>query len=292
MAGAALSEDIERFGRSYAAQRREEGRGYEGADLLALPHLDRGPLAHEWAVRACTFEAFHDRVVRTMACGVREPLKIIDLGAGNGWLSFRLAAEGHSCTAIDIRDDRVDGLGAADDLVRRHAFERRVASFDALPLLDHGADIAVFNASLHYATDLGATFREAARCVRPGGTIAILDSPFYARSADGEAMVAEKHRLAHGRFGARAEALLALPHTEYLTRDRLAEASGPLGLVWRRHRVHYPLWYELRPVVAVLRRRRRPSRFDLWTAEVPMNPSIGRPALSVAGPADAVTGAS
>ena len=39
--------------------------------------------------------------------------------------------------------------------------------------------------------------------------------------------------------------------------------------VWRRHRVLYPLWYELRPLVARLKRRRRPSRFDLWTARVP-----------------------
>lgn len=269
MASAALPAAIERFARSYADQRHEEGRGYEGADLLALPYLYRGPLAHEWRARARTFDAFLDRVVRPMSRRHRRPLKIIDLGAGNGWLSFRLAADGHACTAIDIRDDGVDGLGAADDLVRRHAFERQVASFDALPLPDRAAHIAVFNASLHYATDLEAVLREAARCVRPGGTVAILDSPFYRRPADGEAMVAEKHRLAKKRFGARAETLLALPHVEYLTRERLAEASALLDLVWRRHRVRYPLWYELRPVVAALRRRRRPSRFDLWTADVP-----------------------
>lgn len=275
MASAALPEAIERFGRSYAAQRAEEGRGYEGANLLALPYLGRGPLAHEWAVRARTFDAFLDRIVRTTARRLRRPLKIIDLGAGNGWLSFRLAAQGHACTAVDIRDDAIDGLGAADDLVRRHAFDRRVASFDALPLPDGGADIAVYNASLHYATDLGSTLREAARCVRPGGTIAILDSPFYARATDGEAMVAEKHLLARERFGARAEALLAFPHVEYVTRDRLAEACTRLGLVWHRHRVLYPLWYELRPVVAALRRRRRPSRFDLWAADVPLDaPSL------------------
>lgn len=286
MASAALPEAIVRFGRGYAAQRSEEGRGYEGSDLLALPYLDSGPLAHEWAVRARTFDALLDRVVRPMARQARRPVEIIDLGAGNGWLSSRLAAEGHFCTAIDIRDDCVDGLGAADDLVRRHPFERRVASFDSLPLPDRGADIAVFNASLHYATHLGAVLCEAARCVRPGGTVAVLDSPFYARAAEGEAMVAEKHRLAKERFGARAEALLALPHIEFMTRDRLAEASALPGLVWHRHRVRYPLWYELRPVMAALRRRRRPSRFDLWTAEVPMNPPIDQPAPLAAGTAD------
>lgn len=269
MESAKLPEAVERFGRNYAAQRQEEGRGYAGVDLLALPHLYRGPLAHEWRAGVRTFDAFLGRVVRPMTRRHRRPLKIIDLGAGNGWLSFRLAADGHACTAIDIRDDDVDGLGAADDLVHRHAFERWVASFEALPLPDRAADLAVFNASPHYATDLKAVLQEAARCIRPGGTIAVLDNPFYARAADGQAMVAEKHRLANGRFGARAEALLALPHVEYLTRGRLAEASASLGLVWRRHRVVYPLWYELRPVAAACRGCRRHSRFDLWTAHVP-----------------------
>ena len=47
-----------------------------------------------------------------------------------------------------------------------------------------------------------------------------------------------------------------------------AAASRGLGLAWRRHRVRYPLWYELRPLVARLRGRRAPSRFDLWEATV------------------------
>ena len=82
-------------------------------------------------------------------------------------------------------------------------------------------------------------------------------------------MVAEKHRESYHRFGERADDLLALPFVEFLTRERLAAASRGLGLSWRRHRVRYPLWYELRPLVARLRRRRLPSRFDMWEAVVP-----------------------
>ncbi len=92
----------------------------------------------------------------------------------------------------------------------------------------------------------------------------ILDSPFYESDADGAAMVAEKHRDAKHRFGERAETLLALPFVEYLTRDRLEAASADLGLSWHRHRIRYPLWYEMRPLLAWLRGRRPPSRFDLW----------------------------
>ncbi len=80
-------------------------------------------------------------------------------------------------------------------------------------------------------------------------------------------MVAEKHAAARARFGDRAESLLGLPFIEYLTAERLA--AGSPGLVWKRRRVAYPLWYELRPIAALLRGKRTPSRFDLWTAILP-----------------------
>ena len=266
---AAFSAAMEAFRRDYGAHRAAEGRGHDGAELLRLPYLRSGPLARQWAVRARTFDSFLRHVLRPTAAIAGRPLRILDLGAGSGWLSCRLACEGHSCTAIDVRDDAVDGLGAATPLLRKARFECLVASFDDLPLGADFADLAVFNASLHYATDLEAVLAEAARVVRPGGTIAILDSPFYARAADGEAMVREKHATARARFGDRAGSLLALPFVEYLTRERLNEASAPLGLIWRRRRVRYPLWYELRPLIARLRQQRAPSRFDLWTAEAP-----------------------
>ena len=264
----AQSEALDRFRRDYGAHRAAEGRGYGGEELLALPYLSRGRWAKQWSVRARSFDAFVARVVVPLRYAARRPLQVLDLGAGNGWLSYRLALAGDDCIAIDIRDDDVDGLGAATALQRHAAFACLPASFDALPVADRTADLAVFNAALHYTTDLAATLREAVRVVRPGGAIVILDSPFYARAADGAAMVAEKHAQAASRFGAHADTLLALPFIEYLTPERLAAAGAPLGLTWRRQRVRYPLWYELRPLLARLRGQRRPSRFDLWTARV------------------------
>jgi SAM-dependent methyltransferase len=128
-------------------------------------------------------------------------------------------------------------------------------------------DIALFNASLHYATDLAQALAEAARVTRPHGCLAILDSPFYRDEPDGAAMVAEKRRLAPAQFGERAATLMGIDFVEFLTRARLERASANLGLVWRRIRVRYPIGYELRPLIARLQRKRAPSRFDLWIAE-------------------------
>jgi SAM-dependent methyltransferase len=265
-------EALARFRAEYGAHRAAEGRGAGGtAELLALPYLKSGPQAAQWAVRSRTFDAFAARVVSPLARETGRSLRVLDLGAGNGWLCYRMALAGHDPTAVDVRDDAVDGLGAAAgyDAHLPRPFERVAASFDALPVRDAAYDVAVFNASLHYSLDLRATLREAARAVRSGGRIGILDSPFYKRSEDGEAMVEEKRRHAERRFGYRADALTALPFIEYLTRERLDEASAPLGLTWRRVRVFYPLRYEARPLLAFLERRRTPSRFDLWVCKVP-----------------------
>ena len=249
------------FAHEYALHRASEGRAYKGSHLLELPYLESGPHAEHWAVRARTFDAFMAKVLRPAAARSRRPLTVLDLGAGNGWLSYRVALEGQRAIALDVRDDAIDGLGAAKPFLRRAPdMQCIVAPFDDLPLADESVDIALFNASLHYATDLRAVLREAKRVTRPRGQIAILDSPFYRREADGAAMIAEKRLL----FGARAEQLMALPFIEFLTRERLREAAPQLD--WVRHKVRYPLAYELRPLLAAIRGKRRPSRFDLWVA--------------------------
>jgi SAM-dependent methyltransferase len=269
---AAPGDALARFRAEYGAHRAAEGRGAGGtAELLALPYLRTGPQAAQWRIRSRTYDAFAARILRPMAREARRPLRLLDLGAGNGWLCYRASLLGHHPTAMDVRDDTVDGLGAAVgyDAHLPRPFERVAASFDAIPVRDGTYDAAVFNASLHYAFDLAATLREAVRVVRRGGRIVILDSPFYRRARDGEAMVAEKRRYAAERFSRRADALTALPFIEYLTRESLAEASAAFGLRWRRHRVRYPFSYEARPLLALLRRRRSPSRFDLWESTVP-----------------------
>jgi len=247
---------FESFRNEYADHRAAEGRAHIGADLASLPYLRSGPLARQWTVRAHSYEALLRHVIEPMLAQLDRPLDILDLGAGNGWLSHRLARRGHECIAIDVRDDRVDGLGAATELLSRASFAPLVASFDAVPLPGQVADLAVFNASLHYARDLSEVLGEAIRLVRMGGFIAVVDSPFYDRIEDGEAMVREKRA---------TPGLATFDCIAFLTRDRL-EAASPLA--WRRHRVRYPLWYELRPLLARLRGARRPSRFDIWTAQV------------------------
>ncbi|MGE5344607.1 MAG: class I SAM-dependent methyltransferase [Acidithiobacillales bacterium] len=254
---------------AYAALRRSEGRGGSASARLALPYVTTGPVAVQWRVRARTYDRFVGEVLAPLERSIGRPLAILDLGAGDGWLSARMAERGHFALAFDIRLDAVDGLGAGADFARRigRGFARVAAPFDALPVGDAAFDLAVFNASLHYASDLSRALAEARRAVRTGGRIAILDSPFYRRPEAGEAMVREKERRTRETFPDLADGLLALRTIEYLTPERLAAAASPLGLDFRRIRVRYPLSYELRGLRALVRRERPPSRFDLWVSE-------------------------
>ena len=264
---------LRRFRTAYAEHRASEGRGQGGEDeVRALPYLRTGPTAPQWRVRAKSYERFVSMVLEPLAREVAtRPLHLLDLGAGNTWLSCRARGLGHRATAVDLRVDGVDGLGVLmNGASAAMALPDRVAgSFEALPIADDVADIAVFNAAIHYALDLERALAEACRVVRSRGRIVVIDSPFYDSATHGEAMVAQKQAQCRAQFGQLAPDLLALPFIEFLTADRLAHASKPFGLAWRRHRVRYPLRYELRPLLARLRGRRVPSRFDVWETRTP-----------------------
>jgi SAM-dependent methyltransferase len=264
-----------RWALAYARLRRTEGRGAGGTrELFALPWVTDGPLAAQWRIRARTFDAFLRRVLAPLEKERGRALDVLDLGAGNGWLSARLAERGHRCVATDLRIDDVDGLAAGAPFARRlpRMFGRVAASFDALPLRPRLFDLVVFDASLHLAEDLQRVLAEAARAAASDGRIVVLDSPFYAHPESGEAMRAEKRRETAARFPDVAGDLLALAPVEFFTRERLAAAGAPAGLAFRRRRVLYPLGYEARGVVARLKGARAPSRFDLWVAQIPSVP--------------------
>jgi SAM-dependent methyltransferase len=248
----------EAFLRDYTAVRIAEGRGCRDTESLQrLPDLAAGgPTEAHWNIRRRTWATVRDRVLPSLGSG----LTVLDVGAGVGWLSNRLHDLGHAPHAIDLSVDANDGLGAA-----RHfgpPWPRYQAEMDALPFADatgeSGADVVVFNASLHYSTDYVRTIGEALRVLRPGGLIVVMDSPIYRHDESGRQMVAERHADFERRFGTRSDSIASI---EYLTGSMLAEIEARLGLTWRRHRTWYGWRWAIRPWKARLRRRRAPSRF-------------------------------
>lgn len=250
------------FVTDYVGIRLAEGRGSSDPGYyLRLPEPTPGhPLAWQWTIRSATWRHLARRVLPSL--GPR--CQVLDLGAGVGWLSHRLAELGHLPMAVDLTSDATHGLGAAHHY---HPWWPRVyGEFDRLPLADASVDVVIYNASLHYSVDYQVTLAEACRVLRRGGRLIVLETPMYRHERSGQAMVSERHRLFADRYGTASG---SIPSIEYLTDERLQALGQEFGLSWRRTTPWYGWSWWWRPYRARLRRTRTPSRFHVLTAVRP-----------------------
>jgi SAM-dependent methyltransferase len=262
-------EYFKRFVADYEFIRSAEGRGSVDDDYyLALPYKDlSGKNADQWKIRASTFRYMRRHVISPLAALINRPLRILDLGAGNGWMSYRLALLGHSPIAVDLLTNDYDGLGAAIHFSQKlePLFPRVQAELDDLPFDSSTFDLAIFNASFHYSENYDRTLAEALRCIHLEGAVVIADSPWYADEQSGRRMVDEKHRHFAAKYGFASN---SIDNCEYLTPDRLSQLQSNLGLQWKTYKPFYGFQWLLRPLHAKLRNRRPPSHFRIYTAQV------------------------
>jgi SAM-dependent methyltransferase len=230
----------ERFLREYGVVRQDQGWGRpEAAYFLALPRVATDdPQRQIWRRRGESHSLLFARIIEPQAARQGRPLSILDLGAGNGWLAYRLTEHGHQVAAIDLSLDPLDGLGAhvwyrsAVERAGRPLFTPIQAEFDRLPLPDSSADVALFNASLHYSTDYAVTLREALRVLSPEGIVVIMDSPVYRQATSGEQMVREREAAFERSHGFRSDSISS---ENFLTTSRLAALAQDLDLRWQMY---------------------------------------------------------
>lgn len=252
---------VEPFLMQYRLVREQDGYRVSGEHYhRALPSVAPGdPQAPTWRIRQRSFERLC-RDVLSHPDG--ETPAVLDLGAGNGWLSYQLTRRRCRAVAVDLLADDQDGLGAC-----RHydaPFACVQADFDALPFAPGQFDVVVFNGSLHYARDVAATLSQAVPMLAANGTLVVVDSPMFREEADGAAMRERLRERLRREYGV-AEPIE--PGEGFLTFSRLeawASSGGrtsrffPTNEGWRRRL--------LRLAPAHARGGSRPARFGVWVA--------------------------
>ena len=160
----------------YLQVRQQEGRLYPDEIVAALPHIPADdPLAGEWQARAASCKRLVDYVA-----GLPKPVRILDLGCGNGWLSHQLALlEGARVWGLDLQGPELKQ--AARLFVNRNAGFLAADIFRS-PFPQRALDIIVVASAIQYFPDLILLIRSLRDLLSPRGELHILDSPLYEES--------------------------------------------------------------------------------------------------------------
>ena len=117
-----------------------------------------------------------DRVLREL--GLREGDRVADLGAGGGYFTFRLAGTvGRTgrVYAVDVDQGMVAYLAAAAAKQGISQVETVLAAYDNPRLPEDGVDLIFVCDTYHHLAERTAYFERAARYLRPGGRVAVID---------------------------------------------------------------------------------------------------------------------
>lgn len=147
-------------------------------------------------------------------------LDVADLGCGEGALTHEIARWARRVAAVDPDPAVLDRARGAEATESNVDWTR--ASLDALPLEDASFDLALLSQALHGLDAPDAAVAEAARIVRPGGRVLILDLLPHE-----ESWVVEQ--LGHRRLGIAGDEICAWLSAAGLESVRWEEAARRRG---------------------------------------------------------------
>lgn len=203
----------------------------EQQDVAQLDVKGKQEAYHDWEAR--TYEdkfniSYDDRCIdyardrfrRVVDEGERFT-RVLELGAGTGFLSINLALagclDGAELTVTDISTGMLD---VCVENGRRHGvtLHPQPGDAEALPFPDASFDLVLGHAFLHHLPDPAAALAEAHRVLVPGGTLVIAGEP----TRLGDRIAGVFKRAAWGGF----QAVTTLPSLRHLRRPGIVEAGG------------------------------------------------------------------
>jgi ubiquinone/menaquinone biosynthesis C-methylase UbiE len=176
-------------------------------------------IRHHWDRRAGTFDdqAGHGLVsdeqreawleLLSRVAGA-EPLRVLDVGCGTGFVALRFAELGHTVTGIDLSPQMIERAREKADAEGR-PIDFRVGDATKLPLADASYDVVVARHVIWNLPEPRRGLEEWLRVLRPGGRLVLVEGKWADNEAAARAQARPVSRAfrrvvaAAARFGSR-----------------------------------------------------------------------------------------
>jgi SAM-dependent methyltransferase len=170
------------FEKSYLTLRDKENRIYSDDVVAHLPDVSfNHPLKKEWSIRKTSLEKLK-KYLSNKSSGK----KILELGAGNGWLSHQLARlKKTQVVGLDINETEL--LQASRVFNNLDNLSFAYADIFGADLTKNSFNYIILASSIQYFNDLSTLLERLLSILAFDGEIHILDTPFYQNEKIAEA---------------------------------------------------------------------------------------------------------
>ena len=162
------------FSDLYLSARKKENRIFPDEQVAGLPNLEKNHIHYEeWQLRKKSANRFMDYLKSK-----NKPLKILDIGCGNGWFSHLMSTLKNSeVTGLDVNTvemEQAAGIFQKPNLTFVYA-----DLYENTELNSQKFDIIVFNSCFQYFENVGKLLGIVSKLLAENGEIHIIDTPFY-----------------------------------------------------------------------------------------------------------------
>ncbi len=169
--------ELQQFTHRLSQMRGAEHKRLLTADLYPqLPFIEPTGEGWEWRMRRYDLQVLASRLPTLTR--QKKGLQVLDVGAWNGWLSYRLSLWGHGVTAVDYFHDEYDGLAAK----KFYPVSWQAVQMDLtdLSLLDTCFDLVILNRCLQFAPDPVQMITQARARLAAGGLLLVTGLQIFA----------------------------------------------------------------------------------------------------------------
>jgi len=164
------------FEKNYIQLRAQEGRLYEDEVVKKLPDIDSNhPRKAEWLIRKKSAK----RLARWLTAS--QSKNILEVGCGNGWLlKYIQSATTSDCCGIDINETELRQAVRVSQANPKLQFifgDIETFSFENCRI-----DCVILASALQYFSDPAKLLDRLLKSIIPGGSIHIVDTPFYSEN--------------------------------------------------------------------------------------------------------------